>query len=248
MKSNTQNSISLSITKFCNHFGRDVQSIILYGSYAKNTQHKNSDVDILVIDDTFSPGCRIQKIVDGYPIQAVMISFKELLKSIDESPQKSNPFLLDTFIDPVILFDKNDLCKYATMAAQRVSKKGAIVLSEPYLELMRIGIINYMNDGTSEKYIGSRTSERVVWATKLLTMLEDYLLAKSGGWLKNNPKYKKINLLEDFSHLREALHKELENYLNDHDSERYVSNIKSIIEKNILLDWDTTGKFHAAIL
>jgi hypothetical protein len=241
-------SVSTSITKFCNEFGKCVQGIILYGSYARQTQHMNSDVDILVIDDGFPLGCRIQKVVDGYPIQAVVMSFNELLISIKDAPKKSNPFLPEILLNPVILFDKSGLCKYAINTAKDIVAKGPVMMTDSYLELMRIGIINYMNDGTAEKYTGSRKSEGVVWAAKLLTMLEDYMLAQSGGWLKNNTKYKKIALQEKHSHLRCRLHDTLEGYLLDYDNERYVSNVKSLIDSFMSLDWDTKGQHHAAVV
>ena len=244
---NSEFSVSSSITKFCNEFGVNVQGIILYGSYARKTQRENSDVDILVIDESFLQGCRIQKIIDGYPIQALMINFKQLLISIKDAPKKSSPFFLEILSSPVVLFDKSGLCNYAIQAAASVLAKGPITLNDSYLELMRIGIINYMNDGNSEKYTGVRKSEGVVWAAKLLTMLEDYLLAQSGGWLKNNTKYKKIELVNKHHDIHKSLHSSLEKYLSDYDNERYVMNVRSIVGDFMSLGWETQGVNHAAM-
>lgn len=67
-----------------------IQKVILFGSYAKGTTHKYSDVDIAVFSDYFRNMSR----VDG--IHFLLLSAMDY--DIDLEPQ---PFTMDEYEDPV---------------------------------------------------------------------------------------------------------------------------------------------------
>lgn len=236
------------ITGFCNEFCKDLQMIVLYGSYATQTQTENSDVDLLIVDNSYQQGCRIQRVIDGYPIQAAVMNARELVVTLQEATKKSNPFWPGVLQQPLVLFDKAGLSQHLAPLAAEKLQQGAGMLAPAQLELMRIGIVNFMNDGTSEKYLGTTRSETVVWAAKLLTMLEDYLLACIGGWLKNNARFKKAELLARLPQARLALHQQLDIFLTDFNAERYVQGLKAQLQDLMQFDWDTQAPHHAAIL
>ncbi|MBS7610255.1 nucleotidyltransferase domain-containing protein [Candidatus Bathyarchaeota archaeon] len=100
------------------NLGEKLVSIVLYGSIARGSVQKNSDIDILVIADSL-PKSRMDRqklfLRIEEPLQPAMdslweggfhVDFSPIILSVDEA-SRLRPLYLDMVEDAIILYDKN---------------------------------------------------------------------------------------------------------------------------------------------
>ncbi len=100
-------------------FGEDLVSVVLYGSYARGNPHEGSDLDLLVVSDTFEGllGGRFEifnKIESALVASDARIrlrkeGFGTLLSPLPltlEEVKRNPPILLDILTDGIILYDR----------------------------------------------------------------------------------------------------------------------------------------------
>ncbi len=98
-------------------FKDDLISLVLFGSVARGTARKDSDIDILIIlkDAPDSYYERLKPVVDielklRRDIEPMMPVLSSIILSLDEAKQNRNIFL-DMIDDSIILYDTNNFFK-----------------------------------------------------------------------------------------------------------------------------------------
>ncbi|QGA68168.1 nucleotidyltransferase domain-containing protein [Sulfolobus sp. E11-6] len=136
------------IDAFLNIYGNNLVSIVLFGSYARGDQRKDSDIDLLVV---------LEKIEDRYEVyrkffDVEKIIEKTLYKDLKEkgynpyiSPifldtdgaTKFRPLYIDIVFDAKIIYDKYEIMK---KTFERVKKR----LEELGAKREKIGRVHYV--------------------------------------------------------------------------------------------------------
>ncbi len=98
-------------------FGDDLISLVLFGSVARGTARKESDIDMLIIlkDAPDSYYERLKPVIDielelRNDIEGMLPTFSSIILSMDEAKQNRNIFL-DMIDDSIILYDTNNFFK-----------------------------------------------------------------------------------------------------------------------------------------
>ena len=98
-------------------FKDDLISLVLFGSVARGTARKESDIDMLIIlkDAPASYYDRLKPVIDielelRNDIEGIPPVFSSIILSQDEAKQNRNIFL-DMIDDSIILYDTNDFFK-----------------------------------------------------------------------------------------------------------------------------------------
>ena len=89
-----------------NLYGKNLISLVVFGSYARGTQNLNSDIDILIIlkKSKKSRRDRLLEFIDNVKEDEVEIN--PIIKTIDEV--KITPLMYNIALEGKILFDRND--------------------------------------------------------------------------------------------------------------------------------------------
>lgn len=103
--------------KLLARFKDDLISMVLFGSVARGTARKESDIDILIIlnDAPDSYYNRLKPVIDielelRNDIEGMPPVFSSIILSLDEAKQNRNIFL-DMIDDSIILYDTNNFFK-----------------------------------------------------------------------------------------------------------------------------------------
>ncbi|GFO96060.1 DNA polymerase beta domain-containing protein region [groundwater metagenome] len=103
--------------KLLEQFKDDLISLVLFGSVARGTARKESDIDILIIlkDAPDSYYERLKPVIDielelRNDIEGMPPVFSSIILSMDEAKENRNIFL-DMIDDSIILYDKNSFFK-----------------------------------------------------------------------------------------------------------------------------------------
>jgi predicted nucleotidyltransferase len=103
--------------KLLARFKDDLISLVLFGSVARGTARKESDIDVLIIlkDAPDSYYDRLKPVIDielemRKDVEGMQPIFSSIILSQDEAKQNRNIFL-DMIDDSIILYDTNDFFK-----------------------------------------------------------------------------------------------------------------------------------------
>ncbi|AAK41698.1 nucleotidyltransferase domain-containing protein [Saccharolobus solfataricus] len=126
------------VEAFLKVYGDNLVSIVLFGSYARGDQRKDSDIDLLIVLDkiedryeVFKKFFEVEKILD-------LTVYKELRQKgynpyvspifLDvEKATKFRPLYIDIVFDAKILYDKNDVMKNTfERVRKRLEELGAV--------------------------------------------------------------------------------------------------------------------------
>lgn len=151
-----------AITIFCKNYGLNIVGVMLYGSYAKGLETKNSDVDVIIVDEGVNGEFRVQKKLNGFKLQVKHISYSCISEKLEQSSVTQQPFLPISLCEAEILFDKYGFCTYLKSIAQNILETGPKPADNFKIELIRSGFVNYLNDGANEKYTGHSRVETVM--------------------------------------------------------------------------------------
>ncbi|MGC0120611.1 nucleotidyltransferase domain-containing protein [Pseudoalteromonas piscicida] len=239
--------LGLAIETFCGKYCKAIVSVILYGSQANGTATAKSDVDLIVIDDSCMEPFRIQRTINGFPIQATIMNYKDMLNALCESRKQSNPFFPISLEQSSLLYDTKGLGAYLTDLAKEIVQAGPVAPGDNRLELQRISLVNMLSDGLAEKYIGNSFAENCTWAASIIIRCEAYLLHKSGDWLNYNRRLRKQALMESFPSIYSGLNRAMEDFLSAKDTKLFADNIKSIMNEQMSFGWDTHDNCHASV-
>ena len=101
------------------YFGDDLISLVVFGSVARGTARKDSDVDMLIIVSRELPKSRLKRslllskledklddLLNRLLDKGYAITFSPILKTVDEAKNFS-PLYLDMIYDAIIIYDKN---------------------------------------------------------------------------------------------------------------------------------------------
>lgn len=104
------------------NLGEKLVSVVLYGSIARGSAQKNSDIDLLVIADSL-PKSRmdrqklflrieepLQPAMDSLWNEGFHVDFSPIILSLEEA-SRMRPLYLDMVEDAIILYDKNGFFK-----------------------------------------------------------------------------------------------------------------------------------------
>ena len=98
--------------------GEKLTSVIVYGSVARKTARKNSDIDLLIIADSLPKGRMkrqelflevekpLEPIISELWNKGFHVDFSPIILSVEEA-LKIRPIYLDMVEDAIILYDKN---------------------------------------------------------------------------------------------------------------------------------------------
>ena len=82
----------------------NVLGILLFGSVASGTHTKTSDIDLVLVYESYQPPSGlINRFVDGIEVQTFFTTLDTLVKN-----QETVPYLLHMFCEAKILFDRDD--------------------------------------------------------------------------------------------------------------------------------------------
>ena len=241
------NSLKKVIEKFCLENCSSISSVILFGSYAVGNAKIDSDVDIIIIDSACSEAYKKQTRIDGYLVQASVLNFHDALNILHGSREASHPFFPVSYDMAQILFDQHGLGKYLKELSTQLLKVGPIPLPGKKIETSRVSLINYLNDGSKSKYVGTSSAEALLWASQVINMCQDILLIQCNEWRLNNPRFKNKVMLEKYPRIREELHQALVSLSLKQKKAEFCLDIKRIM-KDIINFNEESLEPHCAII
>ena len=186
-----QEDLTSAIVYFCKMHCKQTKGIMVYGSFIEKNTTDYSDVDIFVIDEGEIEGKKIQKIINKFPIQANIASFRMVLNSLMRSEKQGDFFYPKVLSTAYILFDEYGLCSYLKKRANKIIANGPPMVEPNKVEHCRLALCNYLNDGGNIKYVGENLSENIIWASRAIMMCHDYILLNGNHWKCTNTKAKK---------------------------------------------------------
>lgn len=126
-------------TSFLKHFGKDLLSIVLYGSYAEDRETPYSDIDLLIIINRDFADWREKRAVEValrretlsiWQISPKVMTHNELLSAIENY----NPLVLNAVSSGKILYDTG-IFKRAKKQFKNIYRKKVIKTKEGYWEV-----------------------------------------------------------------------------------------------------------------
>ncbi|WP_337842748.1 nucleotidyltransferase domain-containing protein [Rheinheimera sp.] len=237
-----------AIKVFCSLYGVSINSIILYGSYATGTATERSDVDVILLDDGYERGIRVQKIINGFHMQVAIMPSIQAINFLSDSQLAGHPYFPISFDMSVVLFDKFGLGNYLKEKAGYFIAKGPRGYSDSRIEMVRVGLVNYLNDGSLSKYVGETKVEKILWSSKVVRSCEDLILYKHNDWVNYNERLKSKVMNEKYAKFRLGLHSSLDEFLNDFDCVRFCERIKVVMSGLVSFDWETNERYHSDIV
>jgi hypothetical protein len=244
---NMQHDVTSAIVEFCRQHSKLTVGILVFGSYARGEQTVRSDVDVIIIDDADPVGRRVQQLVFGYPIQATIANTALLTRLLQQSRFNSNFFYPNSLADAQILLDSKGICKYLQSTAKKIQTAQPQAAPAGLIELGRVALSNFLNDGCNEKYIGSSWGEHLQWAARVVIMCHEQLLLTSGLWSCQNTALRRRQLQSHFATAYQQLNQALESFSDHRCCEQFAAETKQHMINYINFDWDTVGPAHSIL-
>lgn len=228
------------IFEYAETVSSNISALALYGSYAIGTAKKDSDIDLLILDEKNLEPFRCQQVYKGYLMQTTVVSSELALELLQNSPRQSHPFYPVSWEMSHILIDKFGIALYLKKNAKRILSLGPVQATDQEVESKRISLINYLNNGAKAKYVGNSFVESVKWAAKCIEICEDMLVLTSNEWRLNNPRFKRELLNSKYPKFVTIFHDALDNLMKSGETKTFALDIKNVMQQVISLDENST--------
>lgn len=128
-------------TSFLKHFGKDLLSVVLYGSYAEGRETPYSDIDLLIITNRDFADWREKRAVEValrretlsiWQISPKIMTPEELLSAIENY----NPLVLNAVSSGKILYDTGIFKRAKKQFKNNIYRKKVIKTKEGYWEVV----------------------------------------------------------------------------------------------------------------
>jgi hypothetical protein len=151
---------------------------ILAGSYVRGDQTATSDLDIVVIDDSYQSSFRQSFIYEEYPIECFVHNNKSLLDFVNSDIQRARPSLLKMIVEGVILIDDGS----ASSLKQKMNKllsDGPTSLTEEQKQLKQYFLTDLLEDFEG----ATKREEEIFIAMRLAESLHEFILRMNNKWI-----------------------------------------------------------------
>lgn len=239
--------VTSAIVQFCKQYCTQVKGIMVFGSYVEGEYTDKSDVDVIVLDDMEPEGKKIQTTIHSYRLQVTVMSFVDIVRSLQSASFTGDYFFPNIINRSSILFDDEGICQYLKHKADVIIKKGPPKIASNKKEASRIALSNYIHDGSNPKYTGSTLSEKMLWSGKTIIMCHEYLLMNNDDWRYTNSKLKRTVLKSHYKELYDALDKAHSDFHHHMDCEKFSINVKNIMASQMTFSWDTNAPNHGSV-
>ncbi len=120
-----QNGWQFALNRFIKKYKKqkDVEAILLVGSYAAGNENEYSDIDVyIVINDNANYRIRGNKLVNGYLIEYFINPVKRIKKYLEEDKRGYGGSVANMFINGKVLYDKNNIVPDLIKEAKKYRK------------------------------------------------------------------------------------------------------------------------------
>jgi hypothetical protein len=243
----TQPDVTSAIVEFCRQNSKHTIGIMVFGSYARGEQTTQSDVDVIIIDDSDLIGRRVQQLIFGYPIQATIANSEVLTNLLLQSRFNGNYFYPNSLSDAQILLDTKGIAHYLQSTAQKIKQQLPQAAPKALVELGRVALSNFLNDGCNDKYLGLSWGERLQWASRVVMMCHEQLLLQAGLWTCQNTALRRQQLNTHFALVYEQLNQSLESFSLHRSCQTFANETKNHMSAYMTFGWDSEGPTHCLL-
>ena len=168
---------------------------LVVGSYARAEATHLSDVDIFIVDDQVNSPFLVQRVFDGFPIQASTFNGLTAWRLIDVDYQAGSHYLVEAFAKAKCLCGSRELAEALTRRGMNLLKQGPPPYSQRQVASCRATIVNQLLK------VAKHASCPVTFdaCSKLIDSFGRYLQLIAGHWLvgdapfdpflRNSPEY-----------------------------------------------------------
>lgn len=216
--------------------------VMLYGSFARGTETKDSDIDVFCILDDNDPAVASDKAfsrtntvetelweVDGYEVEVHKARLSFVRRMFSSIAQRASHYYIHIFLDAVALYEKEGVVQKLSAEAQRIYKEGPPFPSKEEIEFGRMvfsrGLVRMkkmLRDGSSPGLV------RVMADMLFVNGLHGYCTVNR-IWSNN----KIPNLLEEAKTEYPRLYELSQNYLSSETSEQLLANLEVLLDEAV---------------
>ncbi|MBB6454408.1 putative nucleotidyltransferase [Salirhabdus euzebyi] len=151
---------------------------ILAGSFVRGENTETSDLDIVLIDDSYTVSFRESFYYETYPIECFVHNRTTLYDFIESDCKRARPSLLRMVSEGIILKDDGSAKQLQEELTSRL-KQGPIMWTEDELLYKRYMLTDVLDDfkGTMSR------KEGIFIAAKLAEMLHEFILRMNKQWI-----------------------------------------------------------------